>query len=478
MINRDELQDFQDQVDASYDAYNDKRPFAKRKRVKRNLSDRLQEAIVSNDRAEQNRLMRLMRNIEELKKAKRRPYKSGSVIEQLEARIARDQAIDPLRDVINKTFSLEVDPMYGLNRSGRSRIDADIENEFTARRVASGKTARLLDMPTERFPVSFRPVSKEQKRQARVRRQQARDLDVASRNFLNDVMRDSGTGMGVPSNLKVGKKIPPMIEGMEKTGLNPGSNQRASAVKQAIANLEVDSLGIANPPDELTRVSVAEGRTNLLGKLNVTLPYDAMPVTPAGNFLMFPRGERHLLPKGVEGPVLDDDMGNAFRREQLAERMKRKSIFQMYEDERLFKLSHSALDLFANPDYTTVNTGRGLPSMLEGMDYSDKLYQPDPAQFTQRLDYTQRYQGSIVAQKNQQKAIARAQSEAAAAARQSRVSSSMADNIAQDTMRAASVIHSSKLGFAAIGASAIGAAFGISSLRNKKEQRRTELERR
>ena len=93
------------------------------------------------------------------------------------------------------------------------------------------------------------------------------------------------------------------------------------------------------------------------------------------------------------------------------------------------------------------------------------------------IDYTQKYQGSIVAEKNQQKAIARAQAESAAAARQARMSSSMADNIAQDTMRAASVIHSSKLGFAAIGAGAIGAAFGITSLRNKKEQRRRELER-
>ena len=429
--------------------------------------------------------MRLMRNIDELRKAKLRPYGSSSLIEQLEEKIAKDKANDPQRPIargaLDRTFALEVDPMYGLSRSGMSRIDADIENEFTAKRVASGKTARLLDMPTERFPVSFRPASKEQKKQARIKYKQARELEIAVKNFLNDVMRDSGTGMGVPYNVKVGRKMPGMLAGMEDTGLPMGSNQRASAIKSAIANLEVDSLGIANPADELTRVSVAEGRSNLLGKINVNLPYNVMPVTPPGDFLIFPRAKR--LPKGVEGPV-DDPRGNAFRREQEIERMRRKSIFQMYEDERFFKMSHSALDPFVPNGTQRVLDPRfvdRLPPMMEGMDYTDKMYMPDVKKitdYTTTIDYTQRYQGSIVAQKNQQKAIARAQSEAAAAARQSRVSSSMADNIAQDTMRAASVIHSSKLGFAAVGAGAIGAAFGISSLRNKKEQRRTELERR
>lgn len=96
----------------------------------------------------------------------------------------------------------------------------------------------------------------------------------------------------------------------------------------------------------------------------------------------------------------------------------------------------------------------------------------------EKFDYTQRYQASIASNEANQRIIARSQAEATAAARQARMSSSVADNIAQDTMRAASVIHSSKLGFAAIGTAALGAAFGITSLRSRNDQRRRELERR
>lgn len=51
-----------------------------------------------------------------------------------------------------------------------------------------------------------------------------------------------------------------------------------------------------------------------------------------------------------------------------------------------------------------------------------------------------------------------------------KISSRTANLIADDTMRAASIIHSSKLGFAAIGVGAIGAVFGMQSLRNKNRQ--------
>ena len=56
-----------------------------------------------------------------------------------------------------------------------------------------------------------------------------------------------------------------------------------------------------------------------------------------------------------------------------------------------------------------------------------------------------------------------------------RMMSSTAKRLADDTMRAASVIHSSKLGFAAIGMGALGAAFGISSLRSKASERQMEM---
>lgn len=59
-----------------------------------------------------------------------------------------------------------------------------------------------------------------------------------------------------------------------------------------------------------------------------------------------------------------------------------------------------------------------------------------------------------------------------------RMMSSTAKRLADDTMRAASVIHSSKLGFAAIGMGALGAAFGITSLRSKASERQMEMENR
>ena len=59
-----------------------------------------------------------------------------------------------------------------------------------------------------------------------------------------------------------------------------------------------------------------------------------------------------------------------------------------------------------------------------------------------------------------------------------RMMSSTAQRLADDTMRAASVVHSSKLGFAAIGMGALGAAFGISSLRSKATERQMEMENR
>jgi len=86
-----------------------------------------------------------------------------------------------------------------------------------------------------------------------------------------------------------------------------------------------------------------------------------------------------------------------------------------------------------------------------------------PFQFSP--DYMARYENL----EPQQRAVA------TAARTEGRMTSSIADTIADDTMRAASVIHSSKLGFAAVGAGVIGAAFGIQSMRNRNEERRRNL---
>jgi len=432
--------------------------------LKNNLSDRLQEARSSGDKAEETRIMRLMRNSEELKKARKRPYNSPGVLESLQEKVARDKLADPqralAREALESTFGLEVDPMYGMQASGKSRIYADTANQYTAERVASGKTAMLSDMPTERFPTKFKPVSKAQKREARRISKQKQRIFDHEKLFLRQVENDlTGMGMGVPYNVKVGRKMPGMLAGMEDTGLPMGSNQRVSTIRQAIDNLEVDSLGIANPPDNLTRVSVAEGRSNLLGKINTTLPYDAMPVQQTAY-----KEEQKIL------------------REQRI--LKSRQISQMYEDERFFKMSHSALSPFISDDTRFVNMGRGLPPMMQGMDYSDQAFEPIKKRVQSGPnDYVPSFVRRVQSANQASAAISSTPmpgSSAAAGATDTatRAGSRIADMLGEDTVRAASVIHSSKLNYAAVGLAGMAAVFGITSAGRQRKNVEQEIQSR
>lgn len=440
--------------------------------LKNNLQDRLIDARSSGNRAEETRIMRLMRNTEELKKARKRPYNSPGVLESLEEKVARDRLADPqralARSVIEDTLGLEVN-MYDPRTA---RWSAFIPDEYTAERVSSGSSKSLRDIKTN--PKKFRPVSKAQKKEARRITKQKQRIFDHEKLFIRQVENDlTGNGMGVPYNVKVGRKMPAMLEGMDQTGLPMGRNQRASAVKQAIANLEVDSLGIASPADELTRVSVAEGRSNLLGRIDARLPYDAMPTTQSGNWALENNYKDRMLRYKEEQAVL---------KEQRI--LKSKSINQMYEDERFFKMSHSALDPFVSGDTRFVNVGRGLPPMMQGMDYSDKAFEPIQKRIQPTANnYVPSFVRRVEAAKQASATISSAPmpgSSAVAGATDTatRAGSRVANMLGEDTVRAASVIHSSKLNYAAVGLAGMAAVFGIASAGRQRKNTERKIQSR
>jgi hypothetical protein len=443
----------------------------------RNLSDRLDEANAAGDRSEQNRLRRLMRNLEELKKAKRRPFNSPGVLDDLQNKIARDRAADPqralARSLIEDTLDLEVN-MYDPRAA---RWSAFLADENTAERLDIGSSVKLKDVKTN--PKKFRPANKSQRAEAKkIARAKHKEylrtnLKEHEKLFMRGLADDIGTGMGVPFYAKSGGRKIPMLQGMEDTGLPAGSNQRASAVKQAIANLEVDSLGIASSPDALTKVSVAEGRSNLLGRINVNLPYDAMPSSPTGNWSVQKNYKERMLAYQEEAKILKEQR-----------KIKSRQVSQMYEDERFFKMSHQALDPFVSNDTRFVNIGRGLPPMLQGMDYSDSMYQPVARKIqTQPNNYTPSFVRRLE-QMNQASASISSSpmpgSSAVAGATDSttRAGSRVAEMLGEDTVRAASVIHSSKLNYAAVGLAGMAAVFGIASAGRQRKNFEQEVQNR
>lgn len=225
--------------------------------------------------------------------------------------------------------------------------------------------------------------------------------------------------------------------------------------QQAVTSgLEVSWDYSVTPADELTRVSVAEGRTRLLSDF-ADFPYS--PVAPnrsklqvaygltPGQFPPFYTNHRRKQPNyprrvGIKvGQTVRDDRRQrkndlSFEKKANERNMKKRALEQERKDaQKAANLARKNKPFNLSPEY---------------MARYDQLIQPPP-EAAQRV----------------------------ASAVDARMGSSVAERLADDTMRAASVVHSSKLGFAAVGTAALGAAFGITSLRNRNEQRRRELER-
>lgn len=84
-------------------------------------------------------------------------------------------------------------------------------------------------------------------------------------------------------------------------------------------------------------------------------------------------------------------------------------------------------------------------------------------------DYIDRYRATISSQKRSSQVASRSTG---------RMSSSIAEQLGQDTLRAASVIHSSKLNYAAVGAAGLAAVFGITSMGRQRRNAEEEIKSR
>lgn len=231
---------------------------------KRGLEERLQEAKALGNRQEESRLLGLIRDLDELKKAKARPYNSPGVVEKIEQRINKFIAADPerklTRGAIVDTLNLEVDPMYGKTLSGKSRVYADVANEYTAERIASGQTMLLKDYPipeevlnTLQNNSGLRPRTRAEK----ILAGQRRSLYEHSSVFEQEARL---SGMGIPENSRVLFGNPPLMQGY-------GGIEAQSVQLDKIVTRQLGSTGNRNA-DALRRFNEIplnfERNTNLL----------------------------------------------------------------------------------------------------------------------------------------------------------------------------------------------------------------------
>jgi hypothetical protein len=422
---------------------------------------------------------------------------SKEVSEEDLKRLARSE-----KDIIRQ---LEVDTHWGRDPvTGKWKLFADVPNEHTAARTATrvkkrswkrdanrGKTieaankeANILlgDIPMDYKrkgmpgnPKDFRPISPEQKKQSKIvkdvlERRRA-DLLNHERLFIQQqplLSQDLFNHLklyqqNIPENISTKHfraiiNSVPMLEGMG--GMDELFNSDLiNQAKRAAFSLEAFPDGFATPPDEMTRVSVAEGRSRILGPGKT--PLQQTPMDDYNRWLM------GLHVDDLNKPIYSFPTTKAdlFRARKIEES-------RLAHEDYINKIRHGeAVSNYFNDLQLEANKA----------ERAEAIRLEKEAQRQQRIqqrqigdmnyDYMNRYRATIAQAQVQEQEISRA----VASSRAARASSSMADTIANDTMRAASVIHSSKLGFAAIGAGAIGAAFGIQSLRNRQEDQRRSL---
>lgn len=420
---------------------------------KMSLSERLQEARAMRQRSEETRLMRLMRNIEELKKIRNRPYINPAIEEDIRQKIQRDIELDPqrilARGAIDEALDLEVDKHYDLLRG---TAYADKANSFTAERIASGDSVRLGDMAMDYKSKSFRPISRAQK----IKSTQAKNMYEHQNMFLKEIAQTEG--MGVPIHGRQILGLPSQYAGMEGLGL--GLNKQ-------VPNLEIMKMfpGFASPVDATTQSDLAAGKSVLLQDITKPFSYPHMPTEDLQPWMKHRTYKERMA---------------AFRASEQQRKIGRVAAI---ENDVLFREQQKIFNnMFGNLSEENIpknfNVGRGLPPMLERGKFSVRDVQRINAQKTigpMDYDFLSRYTPKVNGNFVQQATIQSTETIAEQTAERGagRMTSRIAETLGQDTLRAASVIHSSKLGYAAIGAVAIAGAFGIGA----RERAQREFER-
>ena len=118
------------------------------------LQDRLAEARAANDRTEELRLLRLIRNKEELRKARRRPYNSRGVVEELRRKIQQDIEADPQRPLARVSIDRTLDLEVNINYPGVKPGSATMPDENTVNRIFDARTSKRLRDISVKAPVT------------------------------------------------------------------------------------------------------------------------------------------------------------------------------------------------------------------------------------------------------------------------------------------------------------------------------------
>lgn len=450
---------------------------------RRKLMDRLAQARADGNPQEETRILRLLRNMDELKGLKRKPQKNSKQEKELRAKIRKDILDDPdlqkaqeiTRGAIDDTFNLEVDKIYDVKRN---IWYADSPNSFTAERIASGQSVRLGEIDTTHQ--TFKPISPAQreasevaKREIQAMHERARALTSHQNSFLDEL--DTINSIMRPTTSSARRaKLPPMLKGMEKTGLPISIGRPKTQLEVMKAFPEV-----ASPIDELTRVSIAEGRSELLRPnrqpfMDVDLAEHARRVSENRNKPILYNIQRlaregnitHTEKADMMMDLLDKDFRKRlFSPRESTDQVSRISKIKVGEsvlsDRRI--LDQQAKEASRQTSrQAAANAARqrmSVPNGIGNMDYD----------FLSR--YAPKVNGNFVQQATIQSTEAIAEQTAERGA--GRMTSRIAETLGQDTLRAASVIHSSKLGYAAIGAVAIAGVFGIGA----RERAKREFER-
>lgn len=347
---------------------------------------------------------------------------------------------------------LEVDMHFGIDPiTGKQRLFAFPPNEFTETRINPDfkpRGAILGDLPVQ-LPFTPKPVTPEDlvrskavrdnfeqqaaatKQAAKAEIKAARDQARAERqnykSFLDEISQigpDSGPGTNV---LQEQKRAGYLLEIMK------------------------DDAGFAQPPEALTRVSVAEGisvRTGTPGYLG----------QGPGQFP--PMSSPNYKPVGFSRHNRRDAEG--FLTQKI--NMKKIRVGQTVRDERFNAARAQREEATRRARETTRANRRPVEEVVENN------YKPS---FVRRVEAANQASAAISSTPMPGSSAASGATDTA-----TRAGSRVANMLGEDTVRAASVIHSSKLNYAAVGLAGMAAVFGIASAGRQRKNVEQEIQSR
>jgi hypothetical protein len=149
-----------------------------------------------------------------------------------------------------------------------------------------------------------------------------------------------------------------------------------------------------------------------------------------------------------------------------------KSVEEMLEEEKLFIKNYEEFDRFRSGDTRFMDSTRRMPPMLDRPTINQPLTNIGAEK---RLDSFRRAQQARVSTQGGQNTPIQ---QASSVTPPPRTSSRVAQMLGEDTVRAASVIHSSKMNYATVGLAGMAAVFGIASASRQRANMEQEIQSR